>query len=72
MSDTEDDDLRAVHEEIGNVVEWLRYWSQEGFIFHSDGSVVLTRGVRNDLTALADELAWVATLLPIRGSGDDP
>jgi hypothetical protein len=70
MSDAEDDDLQAVHEGFVTVTEWLKFWAAEGFIFHPAGSVVLSRGVRSDLTALADELAWVAKLLPIKASGD--
>jgi hypothetical protein len=31
-----------------------------------------TRGVRNDFKILADELSWVANMLPVKGSGDDP
>jgi hypothetical protein len=69
----EDTGLREVHEEILNVISWIRYWAQEGFIFYSTpttgtGSVVLTRGVTNDFKALADELAWIADMLPV---GDD-
>jgi hypothetical protein len=67
---TDDDDLKMVHDEIVNVVEWLRFWNKEGHIFHPDGPVPLTRGVRNDFKILADELSWVANMLPIKGSGD--
>jgi hypothetical protein len=68
----DDDDLQAVHEGFLTVTEWLRFWAAEGHIFHPDGPVPLTRGVRNDLRALADELMFVARMLPVRGSGDDP
>jgi hypothetical protein len=70
MSD--DDDLRMVHEGFVTVTEWLRFWAAEGHIFHPDGSVPLTRGVRNDFKILADELSWVANMLPFKGSGDGP
>jgi hypothetical protein len=65
-----DDDLQAVHEGFVTVVLWLRFWAAEGHIFHSDGPVPLTRGVRSDLKALASELEWVARMLPITASGD--
>jgi hypothetical protein len=72
MTNPEDDDLRAVREGFVTVTEWLHFWAAEGFIFHPAGSVVLSRGVRSDLTALASELEWVANMLPIKASGDDP
>jgi hypothetical protein len=69
MSDAEDDDLRAVHEGFVTVTEWLKFWAAEGFIFHSAGSVVLSRGVRSDLTALASELEWITKMIPVDTEG---
>jgi hypothetical protein len=70
---TDDDDLQMVHEGFVTVVLWLRFWAAEGHIFSSgQAPVPLTRGVRNDFKILADELSWVANMLPIKGSGDGP
>jgi hypothetical protein len=70
MTNPEDDDLRAIFEGFVTVVLWLRFWAAEGHIYHSDGSVPLTRGVRSDLKALASELEWVAKMIPIKAFGD--
>jgi hypothetical protein len=69
MSDTEDDDLRAVHEGFVTVTEWLLHWAREGFIYHPSGSVVLTNGVRSDLKALASELEWITKMIPVDTEG---
>jgi hypothetical protein len=73
MTDAEDDDLRAVREGFVTVVLWLRFWADEGHIFSSgQAPVPLTRGVRSDLKALADELMFVVRMLPIEAPSDDP
>jgi hypothetical protein len=71
MTNPEDDDLRAIFEGFVTVTEWLLHWAAEGHIFSSGHAPVpLTRGVRSDFKMLADELAWVAKMIPIEASGD--
>jgi hypothetical protein len=71
----EDTGLQAVHDGVLTVAEWLTFWAEQGFIFYDStagiGPVVLTNGVRSDFRDLADQLAWVARMLPV-GPGDDP
>jgi hypothetical protein len=64
-----EDDLQMVHEGFVTCVLWLRFWAAEGHIYHSDGPVPLTRGVRSDLKALASELEWITKMIPVDTEG---